>query len=325
MGIVLGSARGTGAFSVLTTQYISPMRRKGQTVENNLVTAISKSGGAIVHAINSTAIVAEMECIHRTSATASAALGRLLTAAALMGGILKNDADSVTIKVKGGGAAGTLTAICDSRGNVRGSIDNPFADAPLNSGGKLDVGGIVGTAGQLVVIRDTGTGEPYAGQVPLVSGEIAEDITRYYAKSEQIPTVCALGVLVNPALTIRAAGGFLLQLLPGAGEAEIALLEENIAGLDAVSAMIDGGMSPQEIAFSVLSGFSPEILHRSAARYQCNCCVEKMRRVMTSLGREELCAMADEQEETELVCSYCDKRYIFSADDLRRLAGGNLC
>lgn len=289
-------------------------------MKDNLITVISNNGGVIVYAIDSTDIVAEMECIHQTSATASAALGRLLTAAAIMGNLLKIDTETITLKVKGGGQAGTLTAISDSHGNVRGSIDHPLADAPLNSKGKLDVGGIVGNDGQLIVIRDSGTTEPYTGQVPLVSGEIAEDITSYYALSEQIPTVCALGVLVNPDLKIKAAGGFLLQLMPGATDDEITLIEKNIADLDSVTNLIDSGLSPKDIAFSVLDGFEPEVLATTTVRYQCNCNMDKMQRIMTSLGREDLISLADEQDETELVCSYCNKKYLFSSDELRCLA-----
>ncbi|MEG1984158.1 MAG: Hsp33 family molecular chaperone HslO, partial [Oscillospiraceae bacterium] len=193
---------------------------------SNMVRAISKNGGAIVCAVDSTNIVSKMESIHKTSATASAALGRLLTGAALIGSSLENKEDSVTLKLKGGGIIGTVTAICGFGGNVRGCCDCPQADLPLNpANSKLNVGALVGTGGCLTVIKDIGLNEPYIGQTPLVSGEVAEDITSYFAKSEQIPTACALGVLVNPDLTIKAAGGYMLQLLPGASEEEILLIE----------------------------------------------------------------------------------------------------
>lgn len=289
---------------------------------DNLITAISQNGGVVVHAIDSTNIVSEMERLHQTNATASAALGRLLTAAALMGSMLKNDAESLTLTVKGGGPVGTLVAISDSACNVRGAITEPLADLPLNpKTGKLDVGGIVGSDGTLTVIRTTGVGEPYTGQVPLVSGEIAEDITSYFAQSEQIPTVCALGVLVNPDLSIRAAGGFLLQLMPGADDAEITLVEENIAALDSVTTMLDNGMSPRDIAFAVLNGFQPEVLSATAAQYRCNCSRDKMLGVLATLGKEQLYELADEHPETELVCSYCNKKYVFTSVELRSLAG----
>jgi molecular chaperone Hsp33 len=290
-------------------------------MKNNIVTAISNNGGILVHAIDSTQIVADMEKIHVTSATASAALGRLLTAAALMGSMQKGDLESLTLTVKGGGSIGTLTAISDSSGNVRGCAGNPRADAPLNPNtGKLDVGGIVGTDGFLYVIRDLRLKEPYTGQVALVSGEIAEDITSYYAQSEQIPTVCALGVLVHPDLTIRAAGGYILQLMPGASEKEIERVEQNVRNLDAVSTMIDRGMPPQDVAFQLLAGFRPELLKQDCARYQCNCSLDKMQRIMKTLGEKDLFELAEEAPETEIVCSYCNEKYIFSSDQLRKLA-----
>lgn len=289
-------------------------------MSDNFVTGISQNGGVVVHVVDSTQIVAEMERLHTTSATASAALGRLLTAATLMGKKLKSEGDSITLSVNGGGPVGTLTAIGEANGNVRGKCTNPRADLPLNQmTGKLDVGGLVGVDGNLTVVRDIGLKEPYLGQVPLVSGEIAEDITAYYAQSEQTPTVCALGVLVNPDLKIRAAGGYLLQLMPGATEAEIALVEHNIGRLDSVSAMIDRGMTPAEIAFAVLDGFSPELLETATAQYHCDCSREKMERALISIGKAELQQLAKEQPETELVCSYCNNKYHFSSAELLAL------
>lgn len=288
---------------------------------NNLVRTISQNGGVIVCAVDSTEAVREMERLHHTAATASAALGRALTGAALMGCLLKGDGDSVTLKFKGGGPVGAVTAICDAHGNLRGNCDFPLADLPLNpANGKLNVGALVGTDGNLVVIKDLGMKEPYIGQIPLVSGEIAEDLTKYYAVSEQIPTAVALGVLVNPDLTIRAAGGYLLQLLPGASDEEITLIESNIAKLEAVTSMIDGGMTPKDIAFAVMDGFSPEVLDTNSVQYRCNCGREKMERVLISLGRAELERLADEQESTELVCSYCNSKYEFSRQTLLELA-----
>lgn len=275
-----------------------------------------------MHVIDSTSIVAEMEQRHKTSATASAALGRLLTAAALMGTTLKSDHDTITLKVKGGGIAGTLIAVCDAHGNVRGMLEHPLADMPLNPvNGKLNVGGIVGKDGTLVVIREIGLKEPYIGQVPLVSGEIAEDITHYYAQSEQTPSVCALGVLVNPKLTIKAAGGYLLQLMPGATEAEITLIEDNIAKLETVTTMINSGMSPEQIAFAVLDGFAPELLNTSSAQYQCHCSADNMKRALISIGKADLYALAKEQPETEIICHYCNQGYRFSSTELIELIG----
>lgn len=284
---------------------------------NNLITAISQSGGILVHAVDSTALVADMERVHMTSATASAALGRLLTAAALIGSMQKNSKGSITLKIKGGGPIGTVIAVCDAKGNTRGYCDNPRADSPLNSeNGKLNVGGIVGRNGVLIIVKDNGISEPYTGQVPLVSGEIAEDITSYYALSEQTPTVCALGVLVNPGLTIKAAGGYILQLMPGASDGEIELIENNIAKMDSVTALVDAGNTPEQIAFSVLNGFAPQILDMTSAQYKCNCSRKKMEGIMRGLGKKELFELADEAAETEIVCSYCNKKYLFSSGHL---------
>ena len=227
-----------------------------------IVRTISRDGGVVCSAIDSTDIAAEAERIHKTSATVTAALGRLLTAGSLMGSMLKKKEESITLRLSGGGPAGLLLVVSDGEGNVRGTVDNPVVEIPLNSYGKLDVAGAVGREGTLSVVKDLGLKDPYVGQVPIVSGEIAEDITHYYAVSEQIPTVCALGVLVNPELTVRAAGGFLVQLLPGATEEEITRLEENVKALPAISKMIDSGMTPEEIAKKVLAGFEPEVLDR---------------------------------------------------------------
>lgn len=292
-------------------------------MKNNIVRTISRNGGALVCAIDSTEICREMERFHKTSATASAALGRLLTAAALMGCMLKSEEDSVTLKVNGGGSIGTVTAISDCDGNVRGTCDFPLSDLPLNkANGKLNVGALVGTEGTFTVIKDLNLKEPYIGQTPLVSGEIAEDVTSYFAVSEQIPTVCALGVLVNPDLTIKAAGGYILQLLPGASEEEISLIEKNISKLKNVSTLIDECKTPTEIAFSVLEGFEPEVLDESAARYKCNCSRTKMTKALISIGREELKRLTDEQDETEIVCGYCNSKYLFSREELIKLTEG---
>ena len=288
--------------------------------KNNLLRVLAKSGNVSLIAIDSTDIVWEMERIHKPSATASAALGRLLTGAALMGSMLKTDGESISLKVDGGGPIGTVTAICDAHGHVRGSCTQPLADLPLNEkNGKLNVGGIVGHDGTLTVMRDFGFGDPYIGTVPLVSGEIAEDLTNYYATSEQVPAAVALGVLVNPDLTIRAAGGFLLQMLPGAGEEEISRAEHNLAGLEAVTTLLDRGSTAQDIAFRVLDGFETQIIAESRAEYRCNCSRDKMRRVLKSLGEKELRQLADEQEITEIVCSYCDARYEFTSAQLLEL------
>ena len=205
---------------------------------SRLIRAISENGGVLFCAVDSTDIVREAERIHKTSAVTSAALGRLLTAASMMGVMLKSEKDSLTLRIKGGGPSGTVLAVSDGAGNVRGYVEQPVVELPPRADGKLDVGGAVGRDGTLSVVKDLGMKEPYVGQVPLVSGEIAEDITAYYAVSEQTPTVCALGVLVDRDLSILTAGGYLLQLLPGASDAEITHLEQNVAALPSVTELL---------------------------------------------------------------------------------------
>ena len=285
-----------------------------------LVRTISHEGGVICLAVDSTDAIARMEQVHKTSAVITAAEGRLLTAASIMGTLLKSKNDSITLRMEGNGPVGHLIAVGDGSGNVKGYMTNPVVELPLNEKGKLDVAGAVGTDGFLYVIRDMGMKEPYIGQVPIVSGEIAEDITSYYAISEQIPTVCGLGVLVNPDLSVKAAGGFLVQLLPGALDEEIDRLEENIRNLKPVSKMIEEGMTPQEIAFKVLEGFEPEVLDEYEMDYVCDCCRDRVERALMSIGKAELKKMAEEEEQVEVGCQFCDKKYVFTRHQLKELA-----
>ncbi|WP_195276508.1 Hsp33 family molecular chaperone HslO [Anaerotruncus rubiinfantis] len=284
-----------------------------------LIRTIAADGSAVCTAIDSTDIVAELERIHRPSATVTAALGRLVTAASIMGQMLKNETDSVTIRVAGSGPAGSLIAVSDSLGNPRGYVANPIVEIPLNRYGKLDVAGAVGTDGTLSVIKDVGLPEPSIGSVPLVSGEIAEDITSYFAVSEQTPTVCALGVLVNPDLSVRAAGGYLIQLLPGADDAVIGRVEENLQNVQPITAMIDSGMTPWDVIQTVFAGFEPRVLDEAEPVYRCNCSKQRVERALLSIGREELEKLADEQDVTEVECHFCDKKYSFTREDLQML------
>lgn len=284
-----------------------------------IVRTISRDGGVFCCAIDSTSAVSKMEQIHKTSATVTAAEGRLLTVASIMGTLLKSSKDSITLRTEGKGPVGTLIAVSDGSGNVKGYMTNPVVELPLNKLGKLDVAGAVGTDGCLYVIRDMGMKEPYIGQVPLISGEIAEDITNYYATSEQIPTVCGLGVLVNPDLSVRAAGGFLVQLLPGATDEMIDKLEENIDRLPPVSKMIETGMTPEQIAMEVLAGFEPEVLDSYHMDYVCDCTRERVERAIISLGKEEIQSMIDEEEQIEVGCQFCEKKYTFTRKDLKEM------
>lgn len=284
-----------------------------------LMRMIAGDGSVVCIVMDSTDVVARMEQIHQTSATVTAALGRLLTAAAMMGSMMKNKEDNVTVRFAGDGPSGILLAVSDSDGNPRGYVENPVVEIPLNKFGKLDVAGAVGSEGTLSVSKDFGGPEPTTGTVPIISGEIAEDITSYYAASEQIPTVCALGVLVNPDLSVLAAGGFLVQLLPGAGEDVIERLEENLDGMSQISTLIHEGMTPEAIGRKLLSGFEPEVLDERDTVYRCNCSKERVERALVSLGREELEDMAREQETTEVCCHFCDKKYRYSSQELLRL------
>lgn len=285
----------------------------------DIVRAISSDGSVAAAAINALDIVSRIEQIHKTSAVVTAALGRLSTAASLIGIGLKGGSDSVTIRMNGGGPAGILIAVADSGGNVKSYVGNPVVELPLNKFGKLDVAGAVGNSGTLSVVKDLGLKEPYVGQVPIVSGEIAEDIAGYFAVSEQIPTVCGLGVLVNPDLTVRAAGGYLIQLLPFADEGSIDKLEENVKTLPPVTAMLDSGMTAEDIAMRVLDGLEPSVLDSFESSYKCNCSKERVERALVSLGSEELAKMADEDEKTEVCCHFCEKKYNFSRDEIKAL------
>lgn len=281
-----------------------------------MIRAISENGGVVFFALEATDIAREAERIHQTSAVTSAALGRLMAGAVLMSATLKHEKDSITLRLQGDGPAGLVLAVANGAGQVKGYVQNPVVDLPLRPDGKLDVGGAVGHAGTLSVVKDLGLKKPYVGQVPLVSGEVAEDITAYYATSEQTPTVCALGVLVSPDLTIAAAGGYLLQLLPGATETEISRLEQNVAGMDSVTAMLQKGRTLEEIMAQAMAGFEPQVLDEQEARYACDCSAQRTERALLSLGRRELEELAQQEEDLEVCCQFCDKKYHFSPERL---------
>lgn len=283
-----------------------------------LIRCISDDGLVAVSVINSTDIVSKAENIHKSSAVVTAALGRLLTAASLMGAQLKSKGNTITIRMNGDGEIGHMTAITDYLGNVRGTVTNPIVELPLNSVGKLDVGRAVGK-GDLFVTKDLGLKEPYNGAVPIVSGEIAEDIASYYAQSEQIPTVCALGVLVNPDLSVNCAGGYLIQLLPAAGEDTIEKVEKSIKGLPSVTQMMSDGLSCIDIAKKVLSEFNVEQLDASAPIYKCNCSRERTEKVLISIGKDELTKLCEEDEPTNVECHFCKKVYEFSIENIKEL------
>ena len=284
-----------------------------------IVRYITDDGSAFVIAADTTDVVARAEQIHKTSAVNTAALARLMTAASMMGDMLKGKDDSITLRLNGGGPAGSVIAVSDSDGNVRGYVQNPVVEIPLNEAGKLDVKGTVGTNGYLFVMKDIGLNEPYVGQTQIVSGEIAEDITNYYATSEQTPTVCALGVLVNPDLTVAAAGGFMIQLLPGCPEEMIDKIEYAMQDIEPVTTMLSNGMSPDDIAKRALKNISIDKLDESKIEYRCNCSKERVEAALISTGRESLEEMAASDEDTCVECHFCDRVYKFTPDDIKKL------
>ena len=287
---------------------------------SNLIRGISENGGVVFCGVDSTEIVRTAEKLHTTSATCSAALGRLLTGVSLMGAMLKDDRDTITLRVSGNGPAGVVIACTDGTGNVKGCIDHPLVELPAKENGHLDVGGAVGKDGVLTVIRDNKLQkEPTVGQVPLVSGEIAEDVAQYFATSEQTPTVCGLGVLVNPDLTVNVAGGFLIEVLPFASDACIDTIEKNLKTLPPVTTMMTQGMTTDQIALRLLDGLEPNLLDEGEVHYQCDCNRERTERVLKALGNQELTQLIAEGEPVEVNCHFCGKKYTFTPEELQQL------
>lgn len=281
--------------------------------------AITRTGSIVVMAINSTDIVSQMEQIHKTSAVTTAALGRLLTACSIMGSNLKGENETITIRFQGNGPSGSLIAVSDSMGNVRGYVSNPVVEIPLKENGKLDVAGAVGTSGTISIIKDLGLKEPQVGQVEIISGEIAEDLTNYFATSEQIPTACALGVLVNSDLSVSYAGGFIAQLLPGAIDEDIDILEQNIQKLKSVTSMLQENYSTEQICREILDGMEVEIMDEFDVEYKCNCSLDRVERALISIGSDELTKIINEDHQASVHCDFCGKDYNFDENHLKKL------
>nr|WP_325297942.1 Hsp33 family molecular chaperone HslO [uncultured Dysosmobacter sp.] len=285
-------------------------------MSDRLVRAISRDGFVKAVAVSTRELTERARQIHKTLPVATAALGRTLAACSMMGNALKGDGASVTLQIKGGGPLGTILAVADNQGNVRGTVDHPQVDLPLRPDGKLDVGAAVGCDGTLTVIRDLHMKEPYVGSVGLLGGEIAEDLAAYFVESEQIPTACGLGVLVDRDQSVLTAGGYLIQLLPGAGEDVIARVEGGIMAAGAVTGLLREDGDPVELLRRVMPDFDLEILEESPIEYRCYCSRERMERALISLGPAELRALIDEQGSAELRCQFCDNVQLFTREDL---------
>ena len=288
-------------------------------MSDQLIRAISQDGLIKVSAVSTRDLTERARQIHKTLPVATAALGRLLAGASMMGNALKEEAASLTLQIKGGGPLGTLLAVSDHEGNVRGAVENPAVDIPLREDGKLDVGAAVGNQGTLTVIRDLRMKEPYVGSVGLLWGEIAEDIALYFVESEQIPTACGLGVLVDRDQSVLAAGGYLVQLLPGAEDETAAQLEASLRAAGPVTELLRQDPDPEVLLRRALPGLELGILEKSPIAYRCDCSRERMERALVSLGREELRAMIDEQGGAELTCRFCDNIQRFSKEELEAL------
>ena len=255
---------------------------------------------------------------HNTSPVVSAALGRLLSAGAMMGSMLKGDKDILTLIIKGTGPAKGVTVTADSKGNVKGYPINPWVVIPANAKGKLDVAGALGS-GVLTVIKDMGLKEPYSGQVDLQTSEIAEDLTYYFATSEQVPSAVGLGVLMSHENTVKQAGGFIIQLMPFTSDETIAKLEENLAKVDSVTSLLDKGLTPEELLKTVLEGFDVEINDTMPVQFHCDCCKETVEKVLISIGKKDLQDMINDGKDVEVNCQFCNKNYKFSVEELKKL------
>ncbi|MBU5313434.1 Hsp33 family molecular chaperone HslO [Tissierella carlieri] len=288
-------------------------------MKDYLIRGIDKTGDIRIFVATTTNMVEEARNNHNTSPTATAALGRALTAGSMMGVMMKNEKDRLTLKISGDGPIGTIMIVANNKVEIKGYVDHPYADVPSRDDGKLDVGRLVGSNGTITTIMDLGLKEPYIGQANLVSGEIAEDLATYYVISEQQPSAIGLGVLVDKDISVKAAGGYIIQLLPDVSDEDITKIEEAISKTPPISSLIDKGLTPEDIMYELLREFEMEILDRVDINYKCDCSRERIEEVLLSIGKKEIEAMIEEDGEGEVVCHFCNTKYHFSKEELEKL------
>ena len=286
---------------------------------DEIVRAMTADGYVKAVAVTGRDLVERARNIHTLLPMATAALGRALLGASMMGDLLKEQKGSLTLQIKGGGPLGTVLAVSDYEGNVRGYVQNPHVELMEKHQGKLDVGAAVGSTGTLTVIKDIGLKEPYVGSIGLFSGEIADDLAMYFVESEQIPTACALGVLVGTDQSVTSAGGYLIQLLPGASDDIIDKIEAGVHRVGSVSHALEGGLDGEGLLRAVLSDFQLEILEKHPVEYRCYCSRDRVTRALISMGREELSSLIRDQGQADLTCQFCDKVYHYSQEQLEKL------
>ncbi|HSQ88399.1 Hsp33 family molecular chaperone HslO [Romboutsia sp.] len=284
-------------------------------MKDYVVRATAGDGQVRAFVATTTNMVEESRKLHNTTKVATAAFGRTLTATSMMGLMMKNDGDKLTVIIKGGGPIGTILATSNAKGIVKGYVENPNVEVPDYENGKLNVAAAVGTSGVVRVTKDLGLREPYNGAYPLVSGEIAQDLTHYFALSEQTPSVVALGVLTT-GMKVEHAGGFIVQLMPDATEETISKLEENVAKLTSITNMMSDGKTPQDILNIVLEGLNPRILDKIDVGFECECSKERVQKVLVAIGKKELASIIEEEKEAEIGCQFCNSKYKYSEEEL---------
>ncbi|MTI69763.1 MAG: Hsp33 family molecular chaperone HslO [Firmicutes bacterium] len=288
-------------------------------MQDYIIRALDEDKCIRVFIASTTNLVEKARKIHNTTPTTTAALGRVLTSASLMGIMLKGDNDKLTLQFRGNGPVRSILAVANNNVNVKGYISDPNVDLPIRDDGKLDVGGAVGNNGKVIVIRDYGLKEPYVGQSNLVNGEIGEDLTQYFAASEQQPSAVSLGVLIDKDLSVKASGGFIVQVLPNIPEDKLTKLEKTISEISSISKYIDDGYKPEDILREVFSDFNMKVTDTQKVNFSCDCSKERMKEALISLGEKEIKEIIQQDEKAELVCHFCNTKYNFKKGELQEL------